>query len=352
MAMNISQADLRKFFLKVFKAAKVPSKIGTPVVDGLIQTSMRGVDSHGIRLMPAYINNALNGKVNLSPKITIVKTSRSTARLDADGTFGIAAGMVAMKHACKLASKNGIGAVSVVNSTHFGSAAIYSLMAAENGLIGMSFTQATPLVMPFGGTTPYLGTNPICLAAPCEGEGPFCIDMATSTVARNKILSYREKGKPLENGWATDKDGNPTTDSNLGTWLLPLGGYKGYGLGLMVEVLCSVLTGMEFDPHLKSMYDNDPVGWKKGIGHFFIAIDIAKFQDPQVFKKRLRSLVDELRAQQPAKSFERVLVAGDPEKIAFAVREKDGIPLTDKDVENFAGVAKKLGVRAGVLKPK
>ncbi len=343
MAKYVQEDKIRQFLLEAFVKAGTPLGTAEQVVDGLVQTSLRGVDSHGIRLASAYINNALNGKINLKPKMKIKRTSHATAVLDADGTFGIPAGMKAMDEAILLAKKNGIGAVAVINSTHFSAAAIYALRAAETGMIGMSFTNATPLVMPYGGKQPFLGTNPICFAAPCEGEPPFCLDMATSTVARNKVLSYKEKGLALDEGWATDVDGIPTTDAGKAKWLLPLGGYKGYGLGLMVEILCSVLCGLETGPHIKSMYENDSYGWKKGLGHFFVAIDVSKFQELAAFKKRLKALLVELRAQASTDGTKTVLVAGDPEKKAYAERLIHGIPMTEKDIEEFGKVAEKLG---------
>ena len=345
MAKNVQHKKVMRFLLSAFIKAKVPRGLAVQVAGGLVLTSLRGVDSHGVRLAPAYLNNAMNGKINLKPKMKIRKTSNSTAILDADGTFGIPAGIMAMDEAIAIAKKNGIGAVSVINSTHFSAAAIYSLRAAKAGMIGLSFTNAAQLVMPYGGKEPFLGTNPICFAAPCDGEGPFCLDMATSTVARNKIQSYREKGLALQPGWATDADGNPTTDANAAKWLLPLGGYKGYGLGLMVEILCSCIGGLPAGPHIKSMYGNDLHGWKKGLGHFFLAIDISKFQKLSDFKKKMKFLLGELRSQQPIAGTEAVIVAGDPEKKAYAERILKGIPLTEKDIEEFRKLAGRLGIK-------
>jgi ureidoglycolate dehydrogenase (NAD+) len=342
---HIPHQKARNFLLSAFTRAKVPPELAKPVVDGLVQTSLRGVDSHGIRLAPAYINNVLNGRINLEPKMNVKRTSGSTALLDADNTFGIPAGIRAMDEAIRLAKKNGIGAVSVVNSTHFSAAAIYSLRAAKRGMIGISFTNATPLVIPYGGKKPFLGTNPICFAAPCDGEEPFCLDMATSTVARNKLLSYKEKGLRLEEGWATDNEGMPTEDASAAKWLLPLGGYKGYGLGLMIEILCSCLGGTEAGPKIESMYENDSYGWKKNLAHFFIAIDVSRFQRLQLFKRRTKTLLNELRHQTPLKKTVPVMVAGDPEKLEYRRRIKGGVPLTDKDLEELGNLAEKFGLK-------
>lgn len=336
----VSAKDIKAFFIAAFHAVGVRKDIYESVVDGLIETSLRGVDSHGIRLMPHYIGGVKNGRINKNPNIIKKKTALSTAIVDADHTFGIAAGTLAMREAIKLAKKTGISSVSVKNSTHFGAAAIYSLLAARNDMIGLSFTHTDSLVLPFGGKKSYLGTNPICFAAPCEGEEPFCLDMATSQIPWNKLLVYRNTKQKLEPGWGADEKGIVTQDPNRAVALLPLGGYKGYGLALMIEILSSLLTGMPFGAHIKSMYPLD--GEKRNLGHFFIAINIARFEDIATFKKRLASLVKELRAILPSKGFSRVLVAGDVEKETYAIRKKHGIPLSQLQKEEFIRMAAQL----------
>ena len=308
----VSQEELRVFCNELFSNIGVRKKIYSLVVDGLVDTSLRGVDSHGVRLMPHYIRAANLGRINKNPKFSFDKTSQTTGILDADHGYGIAAGITAMNKAISLARKNGIGAVAVKNSSHFGAAAIYSLLAAKNDMIGLSFTHTDSLVLPFGGKRPFLGTNPICFAAPCEGEEPICLDMATSQIPWNRLLLYRSKGKKLESGWASDYQGISTTDPGKAVALFPLGGYKGYGLGLMIEILCSLLTGMSFGRHIKPMYPLDKN--KRSLGHFFMAIDISRFQDINVFKNRMKRLVGELRREPPASGFDKVKVAGDPEK--------------------------------------
>lgn len=332
--------DIKTFFTAAFQAVGVRKDIYGFVVDGLIETSLRGVDSHGIRLMPHYIGGIKNGRINKNPNIAIKKTSLSTAILDADHTFGIAAGVIAMQKAIQIAKKTGISAISVKNSTHFGAAAIYSILAAKSNMIGLSFTHTDSLVLPYGGKKAYLGTNPICFAAPCEDEEPFCLDMATSQIPWNKLLVYRDTKQPLKPGWAADQTGIGTINPQKAVALLPLGGYKGYGLALMIEILSSLLTGMSFGSHIKPMYplDNE----KRNLGHFFIAIDIARFEDITIFKKRLSSLVKELRVIPPAKGFSYVLVAGDPEKEIYAIRKKLGIPLSHQQKQEFIRIATEL----------
>lgn len=304
----------------------------------LVATSLRGVDSHGIRLVPHYVQAIQIGRIENKSRFSFVSTGLSTGVLDARHRHGIIAGQEGMKHAIKKAKKSGVGVVAVKNSTHFGAAAIYSLLAAEENMIGLSFTNTDSLVVPFGGRDAFLGTNPLCFAAPCAGEDPFCLDMATSTVAWNKIIEYRGFCKKLEKNWAIDKTGAITINPHKAIALLPLGGYKGYGLGLVVEILCSILSGMPFGPLINPMY---PLNKKRRyIGHFFIAIDIKRFIHIDQFKKRLQLIVSSLRRVKTVAGISSVLVAGDKEKENFSERLKKGIPISQNLLDEINKLAK------------
>ncbi len=342
---------LRQFMLDALAKSGASLQVSQDVADGLAETSLRGIDSHGVRLFPVYFHDMELGRTSKNPKFTFSQAAPSTGVLDAGHTFGIAAGKAAMRHAISLARATGIGAVAVKNSNHFSAAGIYGLMAARQNMIGMCFTHAESTVLLHGGKKPFLGTNPLCFCAPMEGEEPFCLDMATSVVPRNKVLSYKEKGKPLESGWAADADGNETLDPSKFSSLFPLGGYKGYGLSLMVEILCSALTGMEFGPHILPFLTESDKRYRN-LGHFFLAIDISKFQDITAFKKRMKQMADSLRSSPPANPASPVLIAGDPEKQAFALRSKKGIPLTETDVRKFSEIAAKLGMGKSFLENK
>lgn len=346
--VRIFDKNLRRFGYAVFDSVGIPKKIYKTVVNGLVETSLRGVDSHGLRLIPHYVRAAIIGRINTNPKLSFKKTGLSTGILDADNGYGIAAGTEAMKVAIKLAKRTGMGGVAVKNSSHFGAAAIYSLLAAKNNMIGLSFTHTDSLVLPFGGKKPFLGTNPICFAAPCEGEEPFCLDMATSQIPWNKVLVYRSNKKNLEVGWAADKNGEPCIDPEKAFALLSSGTYKGYGLALMVEVLCGLLTGMPFGPHISAMYPLTK--GKRKLGHFFMAIDIARFQNIHIFKKRLKDLVEELRHQPTSLGFDKVKVAGDPEKEAYKHRSKAGIPITRDIIQSLTNLAIELDIDKKYLK--
>lgn len=333
----ISNIKLRKLGYNLFEKVGLPAWHYSAVVDGLILASLRGVDSHGIRLLPIYIEAVRSGRIKKTPNFTFRRRAPSVGIFDADHAFGICAGVKAMEKAIDLAKKTGVGAVAVKNSSHFGAAAIFSLLAAQKNMIGISMTHASAHVVPFGAREPFFGTNPICIAAPCMGEEPICLDMATSQVAWNRIQLHKERGLALEDSWATDERGQVTRDPNKAKSLLPLGGYKGYALGMMVDVFCSMLTGMTFGPKVKKMTPVD--GQKQKIGHFFLAIDISKFTSVVTFRRRTKEMADQIRRMKPARDQKVILVAGDPEKSTYKKRVKSGIPLTFSEITSFNKLA-------------
>lgn len=323
---SISIDKLISFVKNVLAESNVRSDVAEHVTNGLIQTSVRGVDSHGVRLLPHYLEGVKKGRINPNPAYKFQKTSPSTGMLDADHTFGHAAGMEAAKKAIELANEAGTGHVAVYNSSHFGAAASYALEIAKHDMIGMSFTNTDALIKTHSGKRPFLGNNPICFAAPCKGEEPFCLDMATSVLTFNKIRQLREEGKIAPNGVGANKDGIETTDPDDITMLLPMGGYKGYGLSMFVEILCSLLTGMPFGAHIPKMFESS-MEERRFLGHFVSAIKIDCFQNKDVFKKRLADMAGELRSEPALDRGMPVMVAGDPEKKSAEYRRKHGIPV-------------------------
>jgi len=342
MDKTIKKEIIKNIICEIFDSVKVKKSVYMPVVDGLIMSSLRGVDSHGIRLIPHYVNGILSGRINSNPKFKMKTTSLTTGILDADNTFGITAGVKAMGSAIEMAKKNGTGIVVVKNSSHFGAAAIYGLMAAKENMIGYSFTNVDSLVVPYGGKKPFLGTNAFCFTAPVEGEEPFCLDMATTIMSLNKLMMYKRQNKELKLGLAVDKDGNETTDPNLATSLTHFGDYKGYGIALIVETMTSLLTGMPYGPYIPHMFPLD--GQKRHLSHFFMAIDIKRFQPVKTYKKRMKQMIDELRLIPPMEGFKNVMVPGDPEKQTYKERIKNGIPLTNEIIEDFNKLLMATGI--------
>ena len=341
--IRIQASELERFVKEVLRKASVREDVAAYVAEGLAQTSLRGVDSHGIRLLAHYLNGVKGGRINPSPNYKFKKTSQSTGLLDADHTFGHAAGMEAVKRAVELARKAGSGHVAVYNSTHFGAAAYYSLEIAKHDMIGMSFTHADALMRSHGGKKPFLGTNPISFAAPCEGEEPFCLDMATSMITFNKVKQLRQAKTLAPAGAGADASGVETTDPNQITMLLPSGGYKGFGLSMMVEILCSMLTGMPYGPYLSKMFAA-PINEKRFLAHFITAIRIDCFQDKKVFKNRLSMMMNEIRKGSALDVNTPVQVAGDPEKKTALHRTRHGITLDDAEYASLKAAGKEYGI--------
>lgn len=304
------------------------------VSESLVMTSLRGVDSHGIDLFPHYVRAVKGGRINARPQITMTQTGPSTMKIDADHAFGHHAGSVAIAEAVKLAKSTGVGATSVSNSSHFGSAAYFALQAARNDCLGFAFTNANALVKVPNAKEAFFGANPICFAAPLANEDPFCLDISTSLVAWNKINVYRENGEKIPLDWAFDAGGNPVDDPNLAVTLNPAGSYKGFGLGMMVDILCATLTGGIISKDLLSMY-NTPLEERRKISHFFLALNISSFNEPEAFRVALQEMVNRIRNLEPVNPEIPVQVPGDPEKRIMAVREKTGIPVSEKKLKEL-----------------
>jgi ureidoglycolate dehydrogenase (NAD+) len=305
------------------------------VVASLIQTSLRGTDSHGINLFPHYCRAVEAGRINARPSLVVNRTGTSVAVVDADHGFGHHCGAVAMELAIVLAKESGMAAVNVRNSTHFGAASYFGLMAPEHDCIGFAFTNADALVQAFGSPEAFFGTNPVCFTAPMEKEGPFCLDMATSLVSWNKINNYRRENMDIPGDWAFDAEGNSVEDPHRARCLNPIGGYKGFGLGMMVDILCSTLAGGINSKDMMAMYAPPLDSSKRCVSHFFMAFDISRFIDPLMFSRSLQLMAELIRALPKQDPQADVMVAGDPEKLAFLQRSAQGIPVDEAKFSEF-----------------
>lgn len=318
------------------------------VVDSLIETSLRGVDTHGVRLFPTYLAELDGGRARARPEMTWPHRRHSAATLDAGHALGIVAGLAAAREAARLAAEQGVGAVAVRNSNHFGAASCYSLAIARRGMIGLAFTNSDALVAPFQGLRPAFGTNPLSVAARSARGELFCVDMATSQVAYSKVKHCREQGLGLEPGWAITADGSDAAGAPGDVAALqPLGGYKGQGLVMIVELLCALLAGMPLDHELTHLY-GEPWDQPRRVSHFFIALDVAAFGEPRSFRARLDELMAFVR-RQDARAGAAVIVPGDLERDSAEARHAGGIPLTAAELEQFRQIDAEDGGREGEL---
>ncbi len=327
---------LKKLIYAALERAGVCEPACFHVSESVIQTSLRGIDSHGINLFPHYHTVVHTGRINKEPRFSHERTGASVALFNADDGFGHHAGAEAMRLAVALARETGIGAVSVRHSSHFGAAAYFGFIAAENDMVGLSFTNAPTAVLAYNSAHPFFGTNPVCVVAPMRDEGPFCLDMATSSMPTNKLVNYKRTNTPLEPGWAFDMQGSMTTDPQAAAYVGPYGGYKGFGLAMMVEVFCGMFAGgpvaSELVPILKQL------DVKRSLSQFFVALDISRFQDVTAFKARLQDLTNTIRNLPCSREDVPVMIPGDPEKRTLEKRKVDGIPIDDLMYEKFLAI--------------
>lgn len=301
--------------------------------ESMIQTSLRGVDSHGINLFPHYHRSYLSGRLNKDPNYAFEQKKSAAAVLDADHAIGHHAGIVGMNKCLELAAEHGIAACTVRNSSHYGASSYFGLHAADKGYIGMSFTNADALVKAYNGKEAFFGTNPICFAAPMKGESPFCLDMATSLVSWNKIKNYRRTDEKIPDHWAYDKEGHSVSDPHKAASLSPIGDYKGFGLGMMVEVFCALLSDSVIAKDMLAMFTSAPEAQRK-VSHYFMAIDIEAFINKDRFMEHLSTMAARMRGL-PTIGEEPVMVPGDPEKKAEKVRKVQGIPCLEEVIAEY-----------------
>jgi LDH2 family malate/lactate/ureidoglycolate dehydrogenase len=338
-------------------------KIGCPDQDAelgakvLLSADLRGVDSHGVARLSGYVRLWEKGRINAKPNVHVSYETPSTAVVDGDGGLGLVVAPFAMQVAIEKAKIAGTGWVSVKNSNHYGIAGYHAMMALEHDMIGISLTNASPLVSPTFSKERMLGTNPISVAIPAKNQPPFVADMATTTAANGKleILQRKEMDAPL--GWVQDADGVQTTDANgvkKGGALLPLGGdrehgsHKGYILGSIVDIFSAVLSGANYGPWVPPFVaflepDPNPVG--EGLGHFFGAMRVDAFRPAEEFKSHMDNWISRFRAAKPTEGNKKVLIPGDPEREMETERMSNGIPLI-KPVEDDL---RTLGLRFGVV---
>jgi LDH2 family malate/lactate/ureidoglycolate dehydrogenase len=327
----------------VLEAAGLEREPAATVAETLVWASLRGVDSHGVARLPVYVERLRSGVLNPRPRPSVVRRDGTIAVVDGDSGPGQVAAVLASDLSIELAREHGTGVVVVRRSGHYGAAAFYAMHAAAAGLIGVSLTNTEPLMVPYGGAEPALGTNPIAFAAPA-GDAIFNLDMATSQVAYNRVMNARDEGRPIPEGWAVDEQGRSTTDPAAAVSVVPLGGYKGFGLALIVEVLCGVLAGAGVRHGVGKLYSGGTA--RQNTGHFHLAIDPERTVGRDAFSTVLAGVLDELRAIPPAPGFDEVLVAGDPEDRARAERERSGIPIEPALWAQLTALADELGVRA------
>ncbi len=339
----INSKGLAAFSRDILMEVGLREKEARIVTDSLIDANLRGVDTHGITRLSIYTKRLKEGVVNVDPQMKLKKTMDTVALLDGDNGQGQVVGMRAVNEATKMAKEKGTGFVGVNNSNHFGTAAFFAMEIMKKDQIGLVFSNAPSTMVPFGGAKPFFGTNPLAVTIPTEKELPIVIDMATSVVAQGKIILADKEGKDIPEGWAVDKDGNPTKDTKaaLAGAVLPLGGPKGSALALLVDILSGVLTGAFWGPHLNNMWTDfeNP----QNVGHFIGAINIAGLMPVNIFKERVDQIIREIKNVPPAPGFDEVFLPGEIENNTKEERLEKGIPLGDGVYRELINIGDKYG---------
>ena len=346
----IASNKLRQFTQEVFVACGMPLADAQLAADVLLEADLRGIDSHGVARLSGYVRLHEAGRANMKANHAIIHQTPSTATIDADGGLGLVVAPKAMDIAIEKATQVGTGWVAIQHSNHFGIAAYHAMKALPKDMIGISMTNASPLVAPTHSKERMLGTNPICVAIPAGTQLPFVLDMASSAAANGKLEIAQRQGKDLPMGWVQTKDGQPSIQADelkLGGSLLPLGGHKGYGLASAVDILSGVLSGANFGPWVPpfvSFLNPLPNLPGKGIGHFLGAMRIDAFRPADDFKKQMDTWIERFKASQRIDAEQEVLIPGEPEFRLKRIREKEGIPLHESVEADLQSLAKKFGL--------
>jgi len=351
-------AVLLAFAARCFEAVGMNRDDAALVADSLVAAEVRGVTSHGLVRLPVYLQNLKDGLVDPVGRPTLAADGPTVALVDGKRAMGQVASKVAMDLAIERAKTHGISAVAVRNSNHFGAGAYWAMLALPHRMIGIAMTNGAVAMAPTGGVTPLLGNNPLAVASPAGDELPIVLDMAQTMVARGWIKLAAMRDQPLPDGWAQDAQGRPTNDPNaaLDGSLLPIGGYKGYGLAIVVELLTAALSGAAMGPSLENMgftagaldekrYPVHDAGGT-GTGHFFAAIDIARFIPFDVYTARADALVRTMKMTELAEGVSSIMLPGEREYATEKQRRANGIAVTREVAEQLDAATKLTGVEA------
>ena len=332
---RIAPAKLKEFGMDVLARLDVPREKAEICIDVFLFGSLRGIDTHGLfALLPRMVREIRAGVIDVTADVSVLRRSPSALLLDAHTGLGPATAFQSMNEAIELCRQNGIGSVATFNCNHFGAASFYGLQAVNEDLIGMTLGNATPRVAPYGGREGVHGTNPMSFAIPAGKYPPLIVDIATSASSAGKISEVRKKGSKIPEGWALDRNGNPTTDPEkaLEGILLPMAGHKGYGLGLVVDVLTGALSGSYCGKEVPPLKD---LTTPYGCSSFMLALDPNCFTGTDLFKKKMDGLIEDCITCPPMDGFERVYYPGELEAAEEAERTEKGIPIREEVLNKF-----------------
>jgi len=338
---RIPAGKLSAFVVEVLAAVGVRRADAAIVADCLLTANLSGIDSHGVVRLAHYVTRLENGTIRTRPELGFERRAPSMGIMDGGDGLGHVVTYHACTHAMQLAEESGSGIVSVRNSSHFGMTGFYILRLVSAGYAGMMMTDTDAFQIPFGARAPFFGTNPIAFGFPTDGI-PVILDMATTSIPYGKIALAQTEGRAIPADWGFDAAGKPTTDPNAIAGMHPIAGPKGSGLAMVIDILCSVLSGMPWGPHINAMYGE--LDAPRKLGHFIAVYDLKRLMPLETFKRRLGEMLSEFRDLPPAEGFERVYYPGQIEGLRRERRREEGVPIDPGLYEELAGLGARFGV--------
>lgn len=330
MKVLVQYERLKELIVKVLNCLSVSEEDASIFAEALLFADLRGVESHGILRFPTYVKRIKLGLIKAKPNVSVLKETNTMLLIDADNGLGQVVASLAMKGCIEKARHSDVAIAGVRNSNHVGVGSYYAMMAVKEGMVGLFVTNTAALMAPYGGCEPILGTNPIAIAIPAGEEAPIVLDMSTSVVSRGKIEISLKEGKSIPKGWAIDRNGNPTENPReaLEGALLPVGGPKGYGLSIIVDILSGLLMGSLYGRDIRSMFID--FTRPMGVGHFMMAVNVESFMPIDDFRKKVDIYIREIKGSKKAKGFEEILLPGERSFRTMQRRLKEGIPLSEE----------------------
>ena len=343
--VRVSVDEMTRFVTDILVQQSVPHESAAVVADCLVFANRSGIDSHGVVRLAHYVRRLDQGSIRARPEIRFQSRAAAIGHVSGDHGLGHVVSDYATDRVMELAKSNGIGAVSVGDSSHFGMAAFYAVRMASEQLIGICMTATDKFLVPFGAKEPFFGTNPICFSFPGDPY-PIVLDMATTAIPYGKVALAQVEDRSIPETWAVNDRGEPTTDPNDVVGLFPAAGPKGSGLAMVIDIFSSVLSQMPWGPHITKMYGD--LRQPRRLGHFFMAIDIERFLPNNLFRQTIGTLIGELTGLDPAEGFEAVQHPGQREAECRDRRDRTGLPIEQglrAELDELAAAARVLPLR-------
>lgn len=345
---RFQEAELQSLISTIFTACAMAPSDADLLAATLVQADLRGIHSHGVMRVPLYVRKLTTGGVDPKGRPRVVKDTGGALVIDGGNSMGQIGSVFAMEAAIERARTNGVAYAAVGGSNHCGAMDYYMRMAIEADMISLAGTNALPTMAPWGGIDRLVGLNPIGIGFPAGDEPPFVVDFALGATAHGKMEIYKQKGMPIPEGWAFDREGRPTTDIDeaLIGLVQPIGGHKGIGMAMAIAVLSTLLCDAGYGSESGNATEGAFAGRD---GQFYLAVDIAAFVEVATFKARMDKILREYRSTRLAPGFDRVYTPGEMEFEIERERRQSGIPLNDESIAGLLEAANTLGVDASLL---